>query len=439
MIKYFTVENFKSIKNESILEFDSNLGKDYSYPSSAVIGFAGANASGKTCILKAIRFVFWFMQSSFFKIKEDQKIPCQTFIGNEKLPTKFHVIFTKKNIINNQEKSVDFEYKLTILKGKVLTEELYYYPYRRSREVYLRQDNIIKFGNTIKKINREIFANLRENCSIISFASQFASQTVAQECQKYHFYSKITNQEMEDFDPKIMENFSKDQTIKTKVLELLKIADVGIEDFKIYERSEAEINNLLEYIANLSKQNNLEPSGAKNYFSYFADKPVEEFESFLKLQSIDSGYFLKDSLPKLLKFKHKLDNQIAELVYDQESAGTLQFLTILHKLLSALESGSLIIIDEIELKLHQNLVAYLIGLFENKYENTKGSQLVFSFHNTYLMEILKPHQLWFTEKNDQGQTEIFSAADFKDIKNLDKRNLEELYRLGRFGAKPRGI
>ncbi len=55
------------------------------------------------------------------------------------------------------------------------------------------------------------------------------------------------------------------------------------------------------------------------------------------------------------------------------------------------------------------------------------------------MEILKPHQLWFTEKNDGGYTEIFSAADFKDIKKLYQRNLEELYRLGRFGAKPRGI
>ena len=90
-------------------------------------------------------------------------------------------------------------------------------------------------------------------------------------------------------------------------------------------------------------------------------------------------------------------------------------------------------------KLHQNLIAYLVGLFENKDENKHNAQLIFSFHNTYLMEILKPAQLWFCEKSDEGHTDIFSAIDFKDIKELHKRSLEKLYRIGRFGAKPKGI
>ena len=85
------------------------------------------------------------------------------------------------------------------------------------------------------------------------------------------------------------------------------------------------------------------------------------------------------------------------------------------------------------------MIAYLIGLFENPNQNIEGGQLLFSFHNTALMEILQPNQLWFTEKNDQGQTEIFSAADFTDIKDIQQRNLEELYRIGRFGAKPRAL
>ena len=66
MIKYFAVENYKSIKNKAILEFDSNLAEDYPYPASAVIGFAGANASGKTTILQAISFIFWFIFSCSF-------------------------------------------------------------------------------------------------------------------------------------------------------------------------------------------------------------------------------------------------------------------------------------------------------------------------------------------------------------------------------------
>ena len=115
------------------------------------------------------------------------------------------------------------------------------------------------------------------------------------------------------------------------------------------------------------------------------------------------------------------------------------FLALLSRIIYALQYGTLLIVDEIELKIHQNLLAYLIGLFQNKYENENGAQLIFSFHNTSLMEFLKPNQLWFTEKNEQGATKIFSAGDFKDIKKLQERNLEELYRMGRFGAKPRGI
>ncbi len=141
----------------------------------------------------------------------------------------------------------------------------------------------------------------------------------------------------------------------------------------------------------------------------------------------------------LLLLKHKIENSLTNFLYMSESSGTLKFLSILYGVLQALNLGRPFIFDEIEIKLHQNLVAYIIGLFQNKYENPHGAQLIFSFHNTYFMEILEPSQLWFTEKNDRGYTEIYSAADFKDIKKLQQRSLEELYRLGRFGAKPRGI
>jgi AAA15 family ATPase/GTPase len=134
-----------------------------------------------------------------------------------------------------------------------------------------------------------------------------------------------------------------------------------------------------------------------------------------------------------------MDNDLVDLIESDESAGTLKLLALLEKIHLAFRLGLLLIIDEIELRLHQNLIAYLIGLFENFDQNNQGGQLLFSFHNTALMEILQPNQLWFTEKNDQGQTEIFSAADFTDIKDIQQRNLEELYRIGRFGAKPRAL
>lgn len=143
---------------------------------------------------------------------------------------------------------------------------------------------------------------------------------------------------------------------------------------------------------------------------------------------------------KRLVFTHKIEgNRIDFSSHELESAGTLQFLALLYHILSALKHGRLLILDEIELKLHPNIVAFLLGLFQNSSENPKGAQLIFSFHNTAFMELLVPEQLWFAEKNDDGQTELFSAADFQDIKDLHQKNLENLYRIGRFGAIPRGL
>ena len=64
MLKYFSVKNFRSIKEEAIVEFDTGLSKDQTFEANPVIGFAGANASGKTNILQAITFLLWFMQDS---------------------------------------------------------------------------------------------------------------------------------------------------------------------------------------------------------------------------------------------------------------------------------------------------------------------------------------------------------------------------------------
>ncbi len=383
MIKYFTVENFRSIKDKNILKFDLNIQENSDYVANPVIGFAGANASGKTAILQAITFVLWFMKNSFWGIEENRKIPLEPFCTIKETPTNFHIIFSQNTLIDDKYKLVDYEYKLSLTREKVLAEELYYYPYNEKIMVYIRNENEVKFGENINQIATN---DLRNNCSIISFAAQYDSHKIAKLYKNYNFYSNIIftifgfRKNIEGiFDIEILYNLLKDEKIRKKTQEFLQIADVGIEN--IYIKKEINI-------------------------------PL---------------------------FKHRIDNALVDFQYKLESAGTLKFLVILNKVLEALKNGSVLILDEIELKLHQNLIAYLAGLFENKDENKHNAQLIFSFHNTYLMEILKPAQLWFCEKSDEGHTNIFSATDFKDIKELHKKSLEKLYRIGRFGAKPKEI
>lgn len=377
MIKYFTIKNFRSIKNENILEFDAHL-KNSTYPAHPVIGFAGANASGKTNVLRSLTFVLWFMQNSFLRLDKNDDIPCEAFYTLSKLPTEFHLIFAEKSWVDGQEKIIDYEYKLCLTKEKVLTEKLNYCPYEKSELVYFRHDGKVELGDSVSPID---IKDLRENCSIISLASQFASQNVANACKDYAVKTNLTfavRNFSERHKISLLENELKDHKLREKIQPHLKMADVGIEKIKI-------------------------------------------------------------SSEKQTIFMHKIEDKLAPFEYHLESAGTLEFLLKLFYFLQALEEGAVFVVDEIELKLHQNLVAYLLGLFKNKTANKHGAQLICSFHNSYFMEFLEPEQLWFAEKNDQGETELFSAAAFTDIKNLYEKDLEMLYRVGRFGAKPREI
>lgn len=104
MIKYFAIENYRSIKKECVIDFDLNIPKNNPFPANTIIGFAGANASGKTTVLQALTFVIRFMQSPFLSEIESLEdyeeftniISCESFYGLESESTKFHLIFSKK-------------------------------------------------------------------------------------------------------------------------------------------------------------------------------------------------------------------------------------------------------------------------------------------------------------------------------------------------------
>jgi len=404
LVKYFTIENFRAIKNESILTFDTQVKTTSGCQAHPLIGLAGANASGKTALLQALSDVFWFMQNSFLTQAPNEEIPIHTFCTQTNLPTRFHLIFTHDTWLDGQAKKIDYEYQLCVNREKVLSESLHYYPNEQAQCVYTRQEQQITFGPQVSLVNT---LGLRKNSSIISYAAQDETQVIAKYCQAYTVHSNLRNENQ--FNLQVVEKMLTDENFQTRLPSFLQIADVGIETITLKKTDEEKFNQLLATIPNVETKTRLQ-----------------------KLLNLNQT--------KNVVFTHRIDGQQIEFLNQElESAGTLQFLSLLYHILAVLKAGHLLIIDEIELKLHPNLVAFLLGLFQNSVENPHCAQLIFSFHNTAFMELLTPEQLWFAEKNDDGQTELFSAADFQDIKDLQQKNLENLYRLGRFGATPRGL
>ncbi len=123
---------------------------------------------------------------------------------------------------------------------------------------------------------------------------------------------------------------------------------------------------------------------------------------------------------------------------DDESSGTKKFFALTGPILDVLENGHTLVVDELDSKLHPNLVGKIVSLFNSKELNQKNAQLIFNTHNTNLLkdDLFRRDQIWFTEKNKYGAAKLYSLADFKSDTVRKMEPFEENYIRGKYGAVP---
>lgn len=136
---------------------------------------------------------------------------------------------------------------------------------------------------------------------------------------------------------------------------------------------------------------------------------------------------------------HSESEPTAWLPLEDESAGTQQLLRMAPSLLDTLMTGGVMVVDELEASLHPLLALHLVKTFNDPLQNPLGSQLIFSTHDTHLLgttlgdRALQRGQVWLSEKDGEGGTQIYPLTDFKPRKD---ENLERGYLQGRYGAIP---
>lgn len=137
------------------------------------------------------------------------------------------------------------------------------------------------------------------------------------------------------------------------------------------------------------------------------------------------------------RFSHSgRDGKKRHLSLTDESTGTQHMLNVGALVLDVLSRGGILAYDEMNMALHPQLFKLLIRLFHNPKTNPFGAQLIITCHDTSIVSdnLMRADQVWFTSKNENGESELYSAQDFEDI-NIQV-NFEEWYRRGRFGAVP---
>lgn len=128
-------------------------------------------------------------------------------------------------------------------------------------------------------------------------------------------------------------------------------------------------------------------------------------------------------------------------IEQMESEGTKKMIEIAGPIFDAILGGKILIVDELDAKLHPFLTRKIIGLFMDKTTNPKGAQLIFATHDTNLLNLdyLRRDQIWFTEKDKTDASELYSLVEFRDDagnKVRNDRNIEKDYINGRYGAVP---
>ncbi|MDO5575434.1 MAG: ATP-binding protein [Fibrobacter sp.] len=408
MLVELRFSNFFSIKDEVCIDFKAgnintasskeladNIVRVNEEKLLKVQGLFGPNASGKSSILK----------SSFFC----RQLVLDSYQNNEGavfnfMPFKFDGYFQKPStfFIDFITNGVEYEYSFTITKTEILKEELYFYPGKRKSKIFTRDETagtskseIYSFGEGQFVKPLDVAQSTGKNTLFISRASQMDRELAK---KIYNFFRT----ELLIGLPQLSGQYAVRlfEQNKELILKALRMADSDISDINV------KIERAPVFFAVPQITRNGIPVQTN------AVAPIADVISFYTT--------------------HKGNPDIQFHLEAEESAGTIQIFNLLLLLLDVCKNGKTLILDEFDASLHTELAQYILDMVNA----SKSAQFLFTSHNTNLLNIKKMRrdQILFTNKKEDGSTEVYSLFDFKNFReNMDA---EKCYLQGRFDAVP---
>lgn len=425
MINYFSVENFRSIKEKMTLDLTKsrrvkNLINNYSNLNGTNISLCtviyGANASGKSNLLRALKVLnHLVLNSARFNVGDEIEYyePFKLTKANNK-PVIFEIDFYSEKI--------RYFYILHFNREKIEKEVLFFYPGNSKKKILLfeRKGNKIKFGDSFKGEKKTLEKITLPNQLFLSKAVE----NNAEVCIPVYSFFK---------------NKVKIYQVTLKNIPLIKeFTEKDLEDFiisKLVENPEASfaknLNNLICALDTGIKYIKVKKTDLNRSINLLSDIPE-------KIKELTEMLFNKYEIKTIHHILDNEKNRISDIEFDieLESSGTKNLLLIGGLILDALENGSVLIIDEFEKNLHPLLTSYLIKLFQHPEINKKSAQLIFATHDVTLLsdENFNRDQIWFTQKNEFGATELIRCSNIKGFRL--NTPIDKWYLSGRLGGTP---
>lgn len=390
MLCQFLFKNFKSYKEETTFDLqatdmpefaDSLIIKDKCSSLLPVGVIYGHNGGGKTNFIQALSYLIYTVVKPIHVLGNTRKslIMQQNVVAEPFLFDSISKDEPTEFSIFFRIKEYEYRYYLAVLNDKISSETLD----RKSIDgknlihIFYREGEEISLGTILEK--ERVNTNINSKMPFLSFLAINYNIPVIVEVQEWFELCIVRSYTNPKVEEQIMA--SDDNEIKKQIIMLLNDMDIDVYDYR---------------------------------FDYKENQ---------------------------LYIKRTIGNMEYEIPFENESEGIRKLIAVLPVVLIALKEGRLVIIDELDTKLHPKLLRYIISMFKNRKINKYGAQLIFTSHDIATMKntVFRRDEIWFAVLDKNHSSEIYSLYEIKQEDNervsstaaFDKQYLE-----GRYGAVP---
>ena len=412
MLVEFRTKNFRSLRDEQVLSLVASTDKTLLDTHALATGLKaaphvlksavvyGANASGKSNLVKALQFMRGVvLQSAALQPGQtfDRLQPFKLDVASGSQPTAFEVTFVLGG--------VRYQYGFAMDAQRIVSEQLLVYKAFKPQRWFERRfdaesgKDVYEFGSGLKGAKNLWEGATRTNALFLSVAVQLNSEALRPVFDWFANRLVIFN-EQTPLSPQFSVHMLKQEAQRKAICAFLQAADTSIADIEVATQ-QAMVHTINVDLATGKRE---ETAG---------EQAVEE-----------------------VRFHHATEHGKAVFDLADESSGTRNLLFLTGPILDILHKGLTLVVDELDTSLHTLLVQALVRLFHRPEANTGGAQLVFTTHDTSLLDaygLFRRDQVWFVEKRPDQSSSLYPLLDFSPRKN---EALERGYLQGRYGALP---
>ena len=425
MILNFSIQNFGSIKDKQTLSFEANksdhLEEAYvaHYGGRRILKLAllyGANASGKTTVLKALDFLRQLVINP--KSKKTERLNFEPYLFDPDTPKQPTILSLE--FIRNE---VRYTYRVEFTKDAVVAEELYTYTPNKTR-IYQRTTDLerqfveIRFGSKVTKskaMKQSLTANTLWNNTVLGgyLKTNADSKELQEVVDWFKLYLKPIVSPQTSFEDLMFFQLEDGEILPSNMIPILQQADLHISDIIIQSREivgRQEVEDFLSLI--------------NDHHSVMSKGDVIELREEAK------------AVIKKVMLEHTVNGEKYQLPLAEESRGTKRYYEFAGLLALFIKDPRAMLIDELETSLHPDLYRHFIVSY---LLNTKDSQILATTHNRELLDdrdLFRNDAIWFTDKSDTDATELYSLADFDRSVIGEKTNVLNAYKSGKLSGTP---